>query len=598
MVVGKPTTRPTTFFPLPFFPYSCKIEAMNNYKELENLCASFDRGFDTIESLVDKWGHSKKPIKKVLNEIQRSSPDEIATDSEMVNSYLYLLAEFFQDAKAIKQLKTGHEAELSKEGLEVLSFWEKNPGFWCYFSVKEELSEDFHRIVDHMTGEEHILYSHGITIMQAWEDAENSRYLCMMLPNGECLQPVGAIKPYRLPVSDFLFYCSLFKPEEGLKAILGKHFIQFIQLDSIAAKPTIRHKVYDMGFGWQPFTLAEFDITSLPGRWVCLALGSQQKFYIEKLDKSMDDLPNRTLLETAAPAMAGCLVRDIITKEMGIVTNTEVAYPFYAAILKRSYPTVQLPEKPSVFISAVLQSFLPKMDLPLPWKKFLPMIGYRKERELDDSIDYRKGNWLERERGDEYDFVDEDDDLEEMNEYVSFNVSPKDKAFELSGWKKPEDVNRGYLYRDLYTSELFTCKNEKKAYRQFVQLGGKDFAAEVRKDGLFDMIEALFSETFDEDLTYPVMNTFFWILYHKGKDWVPARSYALEILKWIPLYVLQEYPIPEEFKEVFSHFTKKLLCSRGICSLKALPTPDEVLQGAYAIKATDAFYSLLKVKKP
>jgi len=238
------------------------------------------------------------------------------------------------------------------------------------------------------------------------------------------------------------------------------------------------------------------------------------------------------------------------------------------------------------------------MDLPLPWKKFLPMIGYRKEIELDDSIDYSKGNWVEMGKGDEYDFADEDDDLEEMNEYVSFNVSPTDKTFELPGWEKPEDLNRGYLYRDLYTSELFTCKNEEKAYRQFVQLTNETYAEELSRNGVLTSIEALFSETFDEMLEYPVMNTFFWILYHTGKDWVPVRSYALEILKWIPLYVLQIYPIPEDFKEAFSRFTKKLLCSRGICSLKARPTPEEVLQGTYTIRATDAFYSLLKVKQP
>ncbi|MGB4408498.1 MAG: hypothetical protein WBI82_16710 [Sphaerochaeta sp.] len=46
-----------------------------------------------------------------------------------------------------------------------------------------------------------------------------------------------------------------------------------------------------------------------------------------------------------------------------------------------------------------------------------------------------------------------------------------------------------------------------------------------------------------------------------------------------------QYPDAEAFIEAFSVFTKKLLSTRGICSLKARPTPDEVLQGTYAIKA-------------
>ena len=365
----------------------------NNYEELEQLCETFDKGYADIEGFVAHWGNSDKQTRTVMDEILRSGPEGIATDSELYSALLYLFAQFFQDPKAIKQLMTQHANELTPEGYQVLSFWQKTPGFWCYFSVKEELEDDFWLIEDHMTGEMHTLYSHGITTMQEWEGADYMHYLCMMLPNGECLQTIGHIKYNHIPVSDFLYYCSLFKPQVGLKAILHKHFRIFCKLDSIAHMPPIKHDIYDMGFGWQPFTLPEFDIAKLGGKWTAWSSDSLDKYFINEFDPSMDRLPNRTLFEIASPAMAASIVRDPNTGEMGLGTNTEVAYPFYAELLNRAYPELKLPKKPSVFVSAALRALSGRSELPFPWKKFKDILDYSEEPEWDDSIDYTKGTW-------------------------------------------------------------------------------------------------------------------------------------------------------------------------------------------------------------
>ncbi len=90
------------------------------------------------------------------------------------------------------------------------------------------------------------------------------------------------------------------------------------------------------------------------------------------------------------------------------------------------------------------------------------------------------------------------------------------------------------------------------------------------------------------------MNAFFWILYHKGNNWLPVHSYAIEMLKLFPTPIIHAYPNPEDFIEAFSRFTKKILATRGICSLKARPTAEEVKKDTYAIKGTDAFGHLLE----
>jgi len=591
-----------------------------------------------VKALVDQWGHSKKPIKKMMEKIVTGGdPSKLVTDLSFANAYLYLFSEFFQDLKAIRQLKTAYEAELTPEAYQALSFWQKNPAFWLYFSVKERLDEDIWSIVDALTGEEHILSSHGITIMQRWGKAEDMRYICLMLPNGEGVQSAGAIKYNKMPVSDFRYYCSLFKPEVGLKAIMSKHFPAFWQVDLIATKPIIKHKSYDMGFVWHPFTLPDFDSTWLPGKWVTMTLGTQQKFHIETVESIVDDLPNIQLFRNETAIMAGCFVRDTHTGEMGIVANTEFAYPFYAAILERTYPSVNLPKQPSVHISAALRWLSGEVDLPFPWKKFIPLIELKKDKEPDFVLEMQSlysemeaiymqasmtGEGLDIDAiakatkldtktakalfsgyddfvegkpfGDHPEFKE---DSEGRSEYGVFNLDPKDKEFQLTGWQMPKDVDGGYLFAGLYLSELFAIKDEEEAYRQLVQLTNEAYAQELDRYGVCPSIEALFSEAFARELEYPLLNTFFWLLFHRGRDWEPVRSYAIEMLKWIPFPILSEYDAYEDFIEAFSRFTKKLLCTKGICSLAKRPTPEEIKAGTYRIKGTGAFYSLLKIRE-
>lgn len=100
-----------------------------------------------------------------------------------------------------------------------------------------------------------------------------------------------------------------------------------------------------MGFGWQPFTLPEFSIKKLPGSWVSLSLGDQQKFYLEKPDKSMHTLPNGNLLESDAPAMAGSIG---LAKLLSLVAVAEEVFCLYkrgpAVGIKQDGPAISLEE--------------------------------------------------------------------------------------------------------------------------------------------------------------------------------------------------------------------------------------------------------------
>ncbi|HAF86681.1 MAG TPA: hypothetical protein DCG32_10045, partial [Sphaerochaeta sp.] len=181
--------------------------------------------------------------------------------------------------------------------------------------------------------------------------------------------------------------------------------------------------------------------------------------------------------------------------------------------------------------------------------------------------------------------------------YVIYNVPDEDKVFELIDLPMPEEYLDDVLYNTLSDSEIFviTLATMGEAQRQFLQLVSEDYALELNNYGMLRSIELMFLRTFEEKLAYPVMNAFIWSLLCRGKEYVPVRSYAIEILKWIPSEIMHFY-LEEEFIEAFSKFVKQQLCTKGVCSLAKRPTAAEIKKGTYTIRGTDALYTLLKIR--
>lgn len=187
-------------------------------------------------------------------------------------------------------------------------------------------------------------------------------------------------------------------------------------------------------------------------------------------------------------------------------------------------------------------------------------------------------------------------DLDFLRE-TPFEVPPEDMRFALEGYPIPLPILRFHFDTDLHASSMFTVFTDEETQDQFTMITGGAFADEILQYGHIGFVETMFSDNFDDDIAFIVMNAFFWVLHFKGDTWLPVRSYAIEMLKLFPKAILEQYPIPEDFIEAFSRFTKKILSSRGICSLKARPAPDEVKKGLYPIKATGAFKHLLEPTK-
>ncbi|MDY0290243.1 MAG: hypothetical protein RBR15_15560 [Sphaerochaeta sp.] len=176
----------------------------------------------------------------------------------------------------------------------------------------------------------------------------------------------------------------------------------------------------------------------------------------------------------------------------------------------------------------------------------------------------------------------------------TFEIADIDKPYQLSGWPLPAQYDRAVLDLDLIDSDLFECNESEEVEKLFSQVAHKAFVRDVHEFGVLDCIAELFVPTFGRHFTLPLMNTFFWILYYKGGQWTSVRSYAIEVAKWIPSSIIPHYLTQDAYIQKFSTFVKKVLCNRAICTIQTRPTPDEVRLGLYRIKATEAFYAMLK----
>ena len=450
--------------------------------------------------------------------------------------------------------------------------------------------------------------------MQQASKTKDKHYLCLLLPNGKCMQTAAMIRYYPLSARDLRFYCSMFEPEGDLNTVINNHYVRFFKLDLLSSVSIPMHKEYKLRKTWQPFTLKDFDLSRLEGEWVTVTLGEQQKFFFDGPTASMKGIPNAEILPEELPMMGGTVVRDTSTGAMGLVTNSEVSYGIFSTLLNRAYPELQLPKDPEVSIFLALEVLLNDEGLPLPWKQFDTLIQYRPEEEEaiketdafteDDIKEYVRRYWERQGRealSDEDDSKDTEvvDDViqETLGKFVkTYNVKKSDRQIEFTGCPNPSFQTRMNFFLNLTDNAVFMIDDDKEAFDEFAILTNGAYFDEVRGIGFATYIENLFVNYFtsDKDLPYILMNSFFWVLLHKGKDWAPLRSYAIEMLKLFPTPIISAYPESEDFIQEFSTFTRKILATRGVCTLKARPKAAEVATGMYAIKGSEAFFSLVQ----
>ena len=579
---------------------------MNNSQETTEQCQLFSKGFDAIEGLIMEWGRTKNALKKNLKEIL-SSKESAAPEYGSFSAGNYLLSLVLTNPKEMKQLATQNETFLSTAAKQTLSYWQEHPAFWLFFSIQELHKNNFITIKDLESGEEHLLFSKGIVDMQRKEETRNKHYLCLMLPNGKCLQTCGIIRYNALTPTDLLYYLSCFDAKGTLNSVINDYYPTFFKLDGISNIPVIYHKKEPMQFIWQRFQVTDFTISRLSGTWETKIAGNLRSYSLIPDTDSSTETSEISLLENNAT-----LYHDTQTGELAISTLLLSTYTVFSTLLMHAYPQLTLPSQPETAISMVLMPLLEELKFDVAWAHFSSIMQRKKESNPKLAIFDRLLNAYTKDRneGKRFDvkkFCKETGmDRSEAETMVSmldakfeqtlpsFKVAPEDKPYELSGYPIPSPVQLRPFASGLDEAAVFDYDDDDTVYAQFEALTQGSFEKELEDIDLVEFTETLFTDAFGFHLGYTLMHSFFWILHYKGFDYLPVRSYALEILKMFPYPLGQAFPESEEFIETFSRFTKKGLCTRGFCQLKSRPTQAETVKGTYLIKATDLFYSFLQ----
>jgi len=596
---------------------------MKQIEKLVTACRDFHSAFTKIDPLIMQWGAERPSLKKTLRTLldwDKTGRFPESYGSSMAGNYL--LGLILTNPVASAKLLREQEHLLTPRTASVLQYWVDHPAYWAYFKVVEFLEHDFMQILDLSSGELHLLHSPAIVKSEKDHQTQGKNRLCLMLPNDGCLQTAGIIHFYSFDIEDMEFYCSLIDKQSfeigGLGAVINANFPKFFKLDTISTIPIIYHKEEPLRIHWKLIHAPMFRIESLKGSWETKNKGQMTSYTLTDADEQLRSLSQYGVLWDDLVFSTPKILIDRDSEDIALYTHGRIAYDALAHIIGSAYPTLAKKIKePDYSLNVLFDTFLKKEGYQLPWSSFDALMDSPKKEKNSphvDAINRALSQYIEsRNTGSEFDLEKvakneglAADELKDLIETVdakfksmvnSYEVSEEDRVFELSGWPVPPPSERNAFSEGLEESQLFEIDDSYSTEDAIHLLTNDSYADTIEEKGLIAFYEDLFIEKYGHVRGLALMNTFFYILCYKGSDWIPIRSYALEILKLFSNVVLGPDGDSEAFIKQFSRFVARSLCSRGLCSLSSIPSKEDLNSGKVPIKATDAFYSFLAIRE-
>ena len=182
------------------------------------------------------------------------------------------------------------------------------------------------------------------------------------------------------------------------------------------------------------------------------------------------------------------------------------------------------------------------------------------------------------------------------NRFPELKISQGDRDFSLPACPVPPPaLRRGFRdYLD-HSSVFFACDDE-EAFETFCAFSGASHASDLDIGELAGYISDLFVDAFGENSGLTIMNTLFYQMIHVGDQWIPVRSYALEILKLFHHVLLPDLKTDMEgFISRLSRFVLRKLCTNAICEVRSKPSKEDLERGTYPISSTVFFTDFLEL---
>ena len=199
----------------------------------------------SIEPELLSWGRRRhqptafrrdlRRLRAVANEL----PDWWHSSSELQVQ----AAAVMRRPQYVRKFRSQTDDLLSPDERHLLRHFGQHPWFWSLLSVTEPVRGDFHRVVEHLSGRELLLYSPALTTTYR----EGSRlFFTLSFWNGRCCQTFGPLHYFRgYEPFDFTYLAKSLLPDvlrnQGLEAVVATKPAPFLLLDRWAEIPPVAH---------------------------------------------------------------------------------------------------------------------------------------------------------------------------------------------------------------------------------------------------------------------------------------------------------------------------------------------------------------------
>ena len=549
----------------------------------------------------------------------------------------HVVSRILTKSEMIRVFLRENQSALSAEQAGLLSHLVLNPATWVYGMVSMEESFPLTEILVEDFTDTPFVVMHKL--MDEQENFLLPYRIALVLHNGEEYQTFGYHHSFSAIYSDdirfFFEGLDTGRPVDmtSITESINRRFTDFLLLDSIAFHNESMIEDEYIDIYWDEFPIgAEFDTRQIPGKWRHSRSGNFHCMVFDSPDKRMRSLPVPHDLQRFAnesgngwqfPEFAiAALFIDSERQRIALLASTQSAWISLLHLVAPTAPAVDpetiLDPQQSVSLP-VLAVSVQIRNFAFPWQAWhlqaTPMAKdlfnelehvaksravlneYLDAREL--SLRFDLDARCKRMDVDASVVVELAKVIENMGRRAEipddmFDITTIDGDFVLPGLEPLAAREYEFLSLPLEESELFAV-DAVAAFPSFEVL--TNGSQNIGETDLLENLEDLFYAFFDEIDTIPLvmMNYLFLLLLHRGRQWTPVRTFAIEVLKLLFPYLKE---IGDDDADVFatrfSEFVYRKLRTHAVVEVKERPSADQKFWGTYEVRPTQFFLTLVQ----
>lgn len=599
-----------------------------NYEKYLAKCTYTSKMLDSVIERPIAWGVSKLKVmnkhRETMRNLQRLT---VRLPEGWVDIALDTIAagEIFTYPYRIKKYLNRDRGSLDTEDIKFFRFFQDNPWFYTIYSIKENLPENFFKIIDYSDGKEIILYSPGLKSMY---DRGANLFSALLFFNGYCYQTYGSLHYYRaFEPFDFDFFSKMLIPqyykENDLSSAMAFRPVHFMLLDNWSELPPMYHgkeqltqcchtvnlsnfnsgKYSDkftikekqgvirlrLKRGKFPFNVSEFYYDSKKKRFLVFASGIKRYEKLVKLISKDITLPAVPELYATMPMIAA--ERIMLGKNMPVIEYDSIFEGKQRAPREKPAETVGQSAGGAAAEPAVKLNAEPaEKDELGKFNAFMSELTKRSNMGIDYSL---------KELSELYDIPIEtalqlEGMLTKMDKRFSIDIDGG-----LSDFIPPPPSVRTQFRDRLQDNKLFTVaateelKEDFKIFTAKLKISGKK---KLSFENFYDNLEYSAGKIWGRGARTVLLYTFY-MLCKRGFVLENVRDYAVEFLKtfWQVIFPDKKRKYLDEFIEDYSDFMVEALFAFNLIEIDKETIVNEGSEAGYLVKASGFFNKWIRL---